>query len=40
MYKWLIVLGMIAIGYVVWRLLQRQEGGAAFPRDDEPDDAR
>ena len=33
----LMTLSMIAVGVLAFRLLQRQEGGTAFPSDDEPE---
>ncbi len=33
----LMTLSMIAVGVLAFRLLQRQEGGTAFPADDEPE---
>jgi len=35
MYRWLIVLGMIAVGVLVFRLLKRQGGGQFLSQDDE-----
>lgn len=30
-------ISMIAVGILAFRLLQRQEGGTAFPPDDDPE---
>ena len=33
----LMTISMVAVGVLAFRLLQRQEGGKAFPSDDEPE---
>ena len=33
----LMTISMVAVGVLAFRLLQRQEGGTAFPSDDEED---
>ena len=33
----LMTISMVAVGDLAFRLLQRQEGGTAFPSDDEPE---
>ena len=35
MYRWLIFLGMIAVGFLVFRLLKRQGDGQFLTPDDE-----
>ena len=33
----LMTISMVAVGFLAFRLLQRQEGGTAFPSDDDPE---
>ena len=33
----LMTISMVAVGVLAFRLLQRQEGGTAFPSDDDPE---
>ena len=33
----LMTISMVAVGILAFRLLQRQEGGTAFPSDDDPE---